>query len=348
VLNVFVGGGATEWRQTFLGHSGVWRLDDDDGDPGSLQFFIPNANMPDQGKEIRIQVTYFDVSGPPVAEFLEPYTDLSSFAGTLSDGWKFLGCRFRGSVCGAGETLTIKPPATLGSVVYIDQVVIDTFCKPANATGLRYTFDQPGDSGGQITDRSGNGLTGTVIDPSDAQFVSGHLFNSTAIHFTKDDTPFPNGSGIDTGTDTTTLGIDTGPFTIMAWVNLDGLRGRNMVFGTTSNPALQCGFIDQYVYMGFGFGQNESFALGVPAGEWHHCAWRYDPAAGNQEIFIDGELVSSDPGHSAYGRAQTLLIGRALPGDGAFGGSLDDVRVYGLALRNDQIAAIANDQPIPP
>jgi hypothetical protein len=212
---------------------------------------------------------------------------------------------------------------------------------------LQYTFvqgvDDPTTPGG-ISDGSGKGHNGTVIDSSSATFVAGPSGNLNALHFNKDDNP-NGGSGIDTSTDTTTLGIAPGPFTVMAWVNVDNLTGDNMVFGTTDSPALHLGFRNTDIYMGF-WSNDSSAAYQAPAtAEWHHVAWRYDPSTTLQDILLDGVLINSSGNHGPYAQNQELLIGRTIPNNGAFGGALSDVRIYNEALSDDAVNTIAMSPP---
>jgi fibronectin-binding autotransporter adhesin len=177
------------------------------------------------------------------------------------------------------------------------------------------------------------------------------------------------------GPTTQTLNITNGPFTATAWVKVDSLPTNNpnppvfqVVFGTPPNSStdatgsLHMGFRDNAPYMGF-WGND----LGGPAlpnsfqGNWFHVAFRYNPATGGnpnlmasrQAIFINGgdgatpgdaQLYAFKDNSAAYGQIRTLLIGRTIGAGtfvGAFGGSLADVRVFGAALTNAQIALVA-------
>jgi hypothetical protein len=213
--------------------------------------------------------------------------------------------------------------------------------------------------GGIINRGSSPGHKGTEISLGQySQFVPGPSGAINAIHLDGVDS-FPRssavGTGIDTGTTTgdPTINIASGPFTVMAWVNRDGVSGDNMVFGTgfggaTDNPnsdgtgALHLGFRDTAVY--YGFWNGDSNAPGFLPGEWHHVAWRHDGAS-QQDIFIDGEQASSDPNRQQYGNDFNMLVGREVFNDGAFAGSLSDVRVYPVMLADADIAAIAASPP---
>ncbi|MBS3735378.1 MAG: DUF4347 domain-containing protein [Phycisphaerae bacterium] len=75
------------------------------------------------------------------------------------------------------------------------------------------------------------------------------------------------------------------------------------------------------------------------AGEWLHVAATYDGT--NLRIFIDGDLVATEE------QAMVVHYVAGLPLDigSNFEGALDDMRVYGRALRHDELIALANDAP---
>src|SRR5262249_14930592 len=125
--------------------------------------------------------------------------------------------------------------------------------------------------------------------------------------------------------------------------------------------SLHIGFRGGNVYNGWGgasvMRDSQTSYIGQP-GEWHHIAWRFTGAggSGNQDIFQDGAMYSSFASPSFYGDilhenadapnvATNLLIGRTVANNGAFSGSLSDVRVYNVALTDDDIAAIAASPP---
>ena len=177
------------------------------------------------------------------------------------------------------------------------------------------------------------------------------------------------------GPTTQTLNITNGPFTATAWVKVDSLPTNNptpavfqVVFGTPPNSStdpsgsLHMGFKNNAPYMGFW--SNDLGGPPLPTsfqGTWFHVAFRYNPATGGnpslmasrQAIFINGGdgvtpgdalLYAFKDNSAAYGQIRTLLIGRTIGSGtfvGAFGGALADVRVFGAALTNAQIALVA-------
>jgi hypothetical protein len=201
-----------------------------------------------------------------------------------------------------------------------------------------------------VSDRSGHGYNGTSLSlDSESILVPGHKAGTFGIASFGDDVGgvhggviYWAGSGIFTHTDTHTVGIDTGPFTAMIWVNRGAFKGDNMLFGTTDVPALHMGFRGTSTYMGF-WG-NDAQGTGVPsAGTWHHMAYRYDPGTQNMDIFIDGANVGTRSGANPYGQKQGLIIGRTIPNNGAFAGLIEYPRVFNIALTDSQIAAAAKD-----
>jgi hypothetical protein len=252
-----------------------------------------------------------------------------------------------------------------GAALVVLAVVVSTVAAQPTEV-LVYQFDPNNDSTtaeGGIHDHSGNGYNGTCSTlygyPNAMKIVQGHLPTTFALATAGLD-DFPS-SCVWTGASTAQLGLtptttSNGSFTIMAWVYRTTLRHNdNMVFGTTGSRdvgfAMHLGFRNWDTY--FGLWGNDSMATLMPtplAGKWHHMAWRLDTTKGNEDIFIDGVMVNSDPNHTPFNAAdQVFLIGNTYYSDnGAFAGMIEYPRVFNVVLRDDQIKAAANDQPIPP
>jgi hypothetical protein len=266
----------------------------------------------------------------------------------------------------------------IAALVVLAGVVSTATAQP----GLQYTFVQGTDDltkAGGINDVSGHGHNGTVINAAYAAFTTGPAGNMNAIHIDPVNMPDEtDGSGINTGTktDNADLNIFNGPYTVMAWVNLDDQTGDHMVFGTPPpNPpgasantgSLHLGFRNKQVYYGWwGAGttrdsaydnQGNSGYVGT-VGDWHHVAWSFNGSSsgGLQSIYQDGLLYQSFRSKVWYGGPLldsggvpnvpvNLLIGRTVANNGAFAGSLSDVRVYSMALADSDIAAIAASPP---
>ena len=229
---------------------------------------------------------------------------------------------------------------------------------------LEYKFDAGKDSlskAGGIIDYSGNKYNGTELSGGvSTSFVNGHLGTKNAIMFLGDDDPNSSmgepgtGTGIDAGIDTGTLGMDNQSWTVMAWINRTCFKEDNMVFGSGagSGSYLHLGFRRGLAYFGTWNGDSSAYVgniIGVY--EWHHFAMRYNGT--NHAIFIDGAKILDEPGAVFPGYGTDLIVGGnfgyAGNGAGCFAGAIEHPRVFGkVALRDDQIAADSNDNPIPP
>src|SRR5207245_235873 len=93
-----------------------------------------------------------------------------------------------------------------------------------------------------------------------------------------------------------------------------------------------------------GYWNRDNYATGILAGEWHHIAFRFDGVV-TTDIFVDGEVASTDPQAQAYNNDFTLLVGRQVFNYGAYAGTLADVRIYNAFLPDSDIAAIAASPP---
>ena len=143
----------TDWEDVHFGMQGVWRLEPSEWPEGSgymgwgyLSFTIANADKAAHGKEIRVQVTTRDVMGPPVLDVQESQPPPRY--------WKRIAMKLQGnpvplangathrtyagstSDCPASELVEVYPTWTgpgddPRGVLYVDQVVVDTICRPA-------------------------------------------------------------------------------------------------------------------------------------------------------------------------------------------------------------------------
>lgn len=125
-----------EWLEGFAGRTGVWRLD---GATATLKFSIPNTAQRDREKIIQIQVTSDDVSGerPHVEVRLgnddRPIELRPMYEDSLDGPWMHRTYMLTASPCPDKEEITIS--AGPDKVNYVDQVVIDTICRPCRQTG---------------------------------------------------------------------------------------------------------------------------------------------------------------------------------------------------------------------
>jgi Concanavalin A-like lectin/glucanases superfamily len=195
-----------------------------------------------------------------------------------------------------------------------------------------WTFDE-----GQGTiayDATGNGNDGTLTN--DPEWTTGHLAGALAFPDTVnayvevEDSPELN---------------PTEAITIAAWIN-PAWTGNNRIMqkGSSDN---QYRFLresgDNFVFhlAGPTNGRLEGFAT-PPDGEWAHVTGTYDGSS--MKVYYNGEVAGEQ---DATGQISTsgdsLFIGTkhatAPVGDG-FSGSMDDIRLYGRAVAQEEIPAI--------
>lgn len=160
--------------------------------------------------------------------------------------------------------------------------------------------------------------------------------------------------GVNDYVQTTFPGITgTGPRTVEAWIkttaNANPTNGGVQqiitdwgVFATGSRFTFNVLWGDAIRLEVSGSGLSGSIA--VNDGLWHHVVGVYDPAASNQlSLYVDGVLdVAGNittPINTASGN---MRIGQRIDGARQFDGSIDDVRVWNLALSPSQVAANFN------
>ncbi|MEU4690793.1 LamG-like jellyroll fold domain-containing protein [Actinoplanes sp. NPDC023714] len=82
-------------------------------------------------------------------------------------------------------------------------------------------------------------------------------------------------------------------------------------------------------------------------GRWTHLAGVYDTASGRMKLYVDGVLQSTTAATGGWNATGTYVVGRAKwAGANAnpWAGSIDDVRIYGAALTDAQVAVLAGDE----
>jgi Concanavalin A-like lectin/glucanases superfamily len=93
-------------------------------------------------------------------------------------------------------------------------------------------------------------------------------------------------------------------------------------------------------------GQALATVAGMLNGSWHHVAGVTSATEG-MKLYVDGALVRSEPTQTRnilYDQGQDLFVGR--DGNGSanwdFDGNIDDVRIYDMALSQDDIATLVH------
>ncbi|MFU8854432.1 LamG-like jellyroll fold domain-containing protein [Micromonospora sp. SL1-18] len=83
------------------------------------------------------------------------------------------------------------------------------------------------------------------------------------------------------------------------------------------------------------------------AGKWTHLTGIYDTASGKMKLYVNGVLQTTTTATGGWNATGGYVIGRAKWAGAAtniWDGEIDDVRIYGKALTDDQVATLAGDE----
>lgn len=122
------------WMPSFMGRNDVWSLNGAAG-AGSLDFFVPNTGNTSNQKNLWLQITYWaPTPGGPLGVQITSgsglFTQVSSTITPLPGGWFHELSVWNVPSCPQKEAVHIFP---MGTLAYVDQVVIDTQCIPIPA-----------------------------------------------------------------------------------------------------------------------------------------------------------------------------------------------------------------------
>jgi hypothetical protein len=229
----------------------------------------------------------------------------------------------------AGGLFTIT--AASGGLTGTANVIVE----PGNLMAA-YGFEEG--SGNTVTDSSGNGNTGVIT--GGAIWTTGRF--GGAIYF--DGT-----SAAITVNDSASLDLTSG-MTLEAWVNPGSITRQNPVIrkgtrspddyilsasvATRTTPAVFCD----------GFAGNVYAPSAIPPDAWTYLAATYDET--NAVIYTNGVLAVSTPNFTPINvSASSLNIGFAAPA--YFLGTIDEVRIYNVALNGAQIQADMSSAVVP-
>jgi hypothetical protein len=218
---------------------------------------------------------------------------------------------------------------------------------------LWYKFD------GNALDSSGNGYDGTVTDPCDPNYVTGHsgqalVFNGSTIEPTYVDVPLDFLSTIDREI-TVSVWLNnphSGTRTVFAGEPTDGEWGERILYlvllGDTADV-----FIGNETYYdpnGAADSLNRATGTGEFVDLWTHWAVTKDCDANEMAIYVNGELLTSESFHLNGGSYNvsiagiySFILGANVTHDNPYGGLMDDFRVYDYALSHGEILALAGE-----
>ncbi|MFJ6199592.1 LamG-like jellyroll fold domain-containing protein [Micromonospora sp. NPDC092111] len=241
-----------------------------------------------------------------------------------------------------GRVTKVTPPGQLPWNVDYGNPDVDS-------AALRWDLDAG--SGTAVADSSGGGRTGTM-----ATGVTWGRGNDPANPADRA-AVFTGGAGQQISVAGTALS-NTSSYTVAAWVRIkDKSVNRTAVSkdGTSTS-----GFFLNYVAAEdkFAFSRVTSDSESATpvratanttavAGQWTHLAGVYDTSASKMRLYVNGVLQNTTAATGGWNASGNYVIGRAKWAGAAaniWDGEIDDVRVYGKALTDDQVTDLAGDE----
>nr|MBP9912694.1 PEP-CTERM sorting domain-containing protein [Opitutaceae bacterium] len=121
-------------------------------------------------------------------------------------------------------------------------------------------------------------------------------------------------------------------------------QGAGLVDGELGGDTTDWGISQIGTQLAFGIGSSDRTIFSTSSlntGDWTHVAATWD-TSGIMNLYINGSLEATDALAStdARGTSNQFLIGKDL-GSGFYTGSLDQIRIYDVALSAGQVAALA-------
>ncbi|WP_146605870.1 LamG-like jellyroll fold domain-containing protein [Micromonospora craterilacus] len=218
-----------------------------------------------------------------------------------------------------------------------------------DSAALRWDLDAG--SGSTVADSSGSGRTGTMA--SGVTWGQGNDPDNPADRAAV----FTGGSGQQISVAGTALS-NTSSYTVSAWVRLKTKTANRTA--VSKDGSRTSGFFLNYVAADDRWAFSRVSAdtdAATPiratsntapvAGRWTHLTGVYDTASGRMKLYVDGVLQSTTAAVGGWNATGGFVIGRAKWAGAAanvWDGEIDDVRVYGKALTDDQVTDLAGDE----
>ena len=140
------------------------------------------------------------------------------------------------------------------------------------------------------------------------------------------------------------------------WIKVTGGEGRRFLWETSpsnwavSTEVTPAGNVKAFTKLADGSSHSADSGMVPGVGEWHHFAVTFDGVSGQSAIYYDGEKVDvSFTTPAGVGTADTggFHIGTYRGGSGRFfEGLIDEVGIWNRVLREDEIAYLAEGNPI--
>jgi hypothetical protein len=223
---------------------------------------------------------------------------------------------------------------------------------------LVYEFDADDVTSGTVTDSSGNGLDGELVNAGTAELVDG-ASGGHALSL-PGGAPTSDGAYVKLPLEAIKGRTD---LTVSARVKWDGTTapwqwiyalGKDNVRYLFSTPYNGDGRLRTAVTTSGGGGEAQVTGYApLPANAWKTLTVTLDTAAKRVTTYLDSAAVASAPTTITAGQlvddATTFagFIGRSFYPDPLFDGAVDDFRIYGAALTAEQVAELAGPAPEP-
>lgn len=188
------------------------------------------------------------------------------------------------------------------------------------------------------------------INGHDPELVNGSLIFDNVDFKEGDRSAYFDGSTNIKYSNGTFLNDATSARTVMVWVKPNALSGIQNLFdegGGSKGIVLRLNGSNIESIVRSSSTVSNSLSTSFPSdGDWHHVAFVYDGASGNQKIYIDGSLISTGVApstvgtHSGAGGIAGILSGSdsfGNSGNANFIGNLDAFAIYNLVLNDVQI-----------
>ena len=203
------------------------------------------------------------------------------------------------------------------------------------ATGLITAYGMNEGSGTTLTDASGNGHTGTLVNGP--AWVTSQATYGQALSFdgVNDAVSVANPA---------TYNFGTADFTIEMWVKRNVLGGSQRHLFSKCAPTWVTGCKEFYFspsnQLTFGsFGTGDTFAGTIADTNWHHVAVTFTDATNLLNLYVDGVLrTTATKALEADGASHVVTVGNH-QGSNPFSGVLDEVRIYSRVLTLAEIQA---------
>jgi hypothetical protein len=216
---------------------------------------------------------------------------------------------------------------------------------PAPSTGLVAAFSFDASSGTSVTDASGNGHTGTLVNGP--VWTAGRYGNAVSFDGVNDYVNVANPG---------TMNFGTSDFSFTAWAKRGATGAKHTIFSKTASGSwgsrgkefFISGTDNTLAFRGYGSVGEVHSSGGIPDdGNWHHVAVTFVNSSNAVTLYIDG--IPSGSGTLSLPADRSTHVVRI--GTSArmnyLKGLIDDVRIYNRALGQVEIQNLMTTPVIP-